>query len=144
MLKKKLTFGYILFVGIPLLILLGTLRAGAGLTALPAVSGDWSMDPVSIQCSGPIADGGRPALSIYQNGTDLRIAFNDARKTTLAGKLESGRVIAVSNTTACGSALHLDAILGGKPGHRLLQGRLSLDGCDGCAAVPFFATKLGK
>jgi hypothetical protein len=39
-----------------------------------------------------IARESQPALSIYQTGSNLLIAFNDPRKTTLAGKLEDGSV----------------------------------------------------
>jgi len=143
MFKNNLTFGYVLFVGIPLLILIGTLRAGADLSALPAVSGDWTVEPAPNKCAGPLANASQPALSIYQTGSNLLIAFNDPRKTTLAGKLEDGSVTAVSATTG-GRALRLEAAVSGEPGHRSLQGRLSFDGSSACAPVPFRAVKSGK
>ena len=141
--KNNLTFGYVLFVGIPLLILIGTLRAGADLSAPPAVSGDWTVEPAPNKCAGPLANASQPALSIYQTGSNLLIAFNDPRKTTLAGKLEDGSVTAVSATTG-GRALRLEAAVSGEPGHRSLQGRLSFDGSSACAPVPFRAVKSGK
>jgi len=144
MFKNNLTFGYVLFVGIPLLILIGTLRAGANLSAPPAVSGDWTIEPTTNKCAGPLADAGQPAINIYQTGADLLIAFNDPPKTTLAGKLESGRIAAVSAATGCGPALRLEAALTGKPGHRSLQGRLSFAGCNACAPVSFRAVKSEK
>ena len=144
MFKNKLTFGYVLFVGIPLLILLGVFAAGADLSAPPAVSGDWIVEPVPNKCAGPLADANPPTLNIYQTGAHLLIAFNDARKTTLNGKLEGGRIAAVSSTTGYGTALRLNAALTGKPGHRLLQGQLSLDGSNLCDSVPFRATRSVK
>lgn len=144
MFKNNLTSGYLLFVGIPLLILIGVLRAGADLSAPPAVSGDWTIEPAPNKCAGPFADAGQTALSIYQTGSDVLIAFNDPRKTTLAGKVEGGRVAAVSNTTNCGSALRLEAALAGEPGHRSLQGRLLFDECHACTPVSFHANQIGK
>jgi hypothetical protein len=141
--KNNLTFGYVLFVGIPLLILIGTLRAGADLSAPSAVSGDWTVEPAPNKCAEPLANASQPALSIYQTGSNLLIAFNDPRKTTLAGKLEDGSVTAVSATIG-GHALRLEAAVSGKPGHRSLQGRLSFDGSNACAPVPFRAVKSGK
>ena len=141
--KNNLTFGYVLFVGIPLLILIGTLRAGADLSAPSAVSGDWTVEPAPNKCAEPLANASQPALSIYQTGSNLLIAFNDPRKTTLAGKLEDGSVTAVSATTG-GHALRLEAAVSGEPGHRSLQGRLSFDGSNACAPVPFRAVKSGK
>jgi hypothetical protein len=143
MFKNNLIFGYVLFVGVPLLILIGTLRAGAGLSAPPPVAGDWTIESTAKKCGGPLADASQPALSIYQTGSTLLIAFNDPRKTTLAGKLEDGSVTAVSATTG-GHALRLEAAVSGKPGHRSLQGRLSFDGSNACAPVPFRAVKSGK
>jgi hypothetical protein len=143
MVKNNFTFGYVLFVGVPLLILIGTLRAGADLSAPPAVSGDWTVEPAPNKCAESLANASQPALSIYQTGSNLLIAFNDPRKTTLAGKLEDGSVTAVSATTG-GHALRLEAAVSGKPGHRSLQGRLSFDGSNACASVPFRAVKSGK
>jgi hypothetical protein len=143
MFKNNLTFGYVLFVGVPLLILIGTLRAGAGLSAPPAVAGDWTIESTANKCGRPLADASQPALSIYQTGSNLLIAFNDPWKTTLAGKLEDGGVTAVAVTEG-GRALRLEAALSGKPCHRSLQGRLSFDGSNACAPVPFRAVKSGK
>lgn len=84
MVKNNFTFGYVLFVGVPLLILIGTLRAGADLSAPPAVSGDWTVEPAPNKCAESLANASQPALSIYQTGSNLLIAFNDPRKTTLA------------------------------------------------------------
>jgi hypothetical protein len=144
MFKDKLTFGYILFVGIPLLILIGTLRAGAHLSAPPAVSGEWTIDPQPSKCAAPRADAGPPGMTIYQTGVDLLIALNDPPKTTLAGHVANGRVDALSTATGCGPVVRLDADLIGKPGRRSLQGRLWFDGCNACAPVAFHAVKSGK
>jgi hypothetical protein len=41
--KRKLVTDYIIFVGIPLLALVGILRAGKHLTAPVALHGNWSV-----------------------------------------------------------------------------------------------------
>jgi hypothetical protein len=144
MFKNNLTFGYVLLVGIPLTILIGTLRAGAYLSAPPAVSGAWTVEPAPNKRAGPLADANPPTLNIYQTGADLLIAFNDPPQTTLAGHLANGRIAAASSTLGRGTALRLEAALTAKPGHRSMQGRLLFDGCAACAPVPFRATKSGK
>jgi hypothetical protein len=138
MIKNNLTSGYVLFVGIPLLILIGVLRAGSGLSAPPAVSGEWTVEPTTNKCAGPAA------VTISQTGADLIVTFNDPPKTTLAGRLESGQISAVSSTAGACRPLHLEAAIVGKPGRRSLEGRLSFDGCNTCAPVPFRAVKSGK
>ena len=142
--KNNLTLGYVLLVGVPLLVLLTTLHAGADLTAPPALSGEWMIESAAGNCAGPLAGAGQTPISIYQTGPELLITFNDPRRTTLAGTVENGRIAAVSNTTAhCGAALRLEAAIAGKPGQRSLLGQLLPDGCGKCAPVPFRANKVG-
>jgi hypothetical protein len=150
--KNNLTFGYVLFVGIPLLVLIFTLRAGGHLAASPALAGEWLVEqapetPPPDKCAGPLANGARPTVNIYQAGADVQIAFNDPRKTTLAGRLENGRVAATGKRGAapvnCGdqAAIRLEAAIAGKPGQRSLLGRISFDGCAACPPVQFMAAR---
>jgi hypothetical protein len=151
MLKNNLTLGYVLFVGIPLLILIGTLRAGGHVTALPTLSGEWIVQaretPPPDRCGGPLANAAQPAISVYQTGPDLLITFNDSRQTTLAARLENGRIAGTANRAAapanCGSnaAIRFEAGLTGTAGRRSLLGQLSFDGCASCAPVQFVATR---
>jgi len=150
--RNNLTFGYVLFVGIPLPILIGTLRAGGHLTAQPALSGEWIVEharqgPQPDDCAGLLANVVRPTISIYQTGTDLLIAFNDPQRSTLTGKLENGRILAIGSRVAapanCGShsAIRLEAGITGALDQRSLLGQISFDGCGSCAPVPFIATR---
>ena len=141
--KNNLTLGYVLLVGVPLLVLLTTLHAGADLTAPPALSGEWMIESTAGNCAGPLAGAGQAPMSIYQTGPELLITFNDPGKTTLAGTVENGRIAAVSNTARCGAAFRLEAAMAGKPGQRFLLGQLLPDGCSKCAPVPFRANKVG-
>jgi hypothetical protein len=134
MFKNNLTLGYILLVGVPLLILVGTLRAGGSLVAPSAVSGEWTVERTGGNCAAPLGN----TLSVQQVGTDLLISFGDPRKTTLAGTLEGGHI------SAAGHAFRMEATISGKPDHRSWQGQVSVDGSDSCAPVQFRATKSGK
>src|ERR1017187_5300234 len=121
MFKDNLTFGYVLFVGIPLLILIGTLRAGAGLSAPSAVSGDWIVETMPNKCAGSLADANPTSLSIYQTGVDLRISCNNKQKTPLAGHLESVHIGPTKSTPGCVPVLRHEAALPAKPGQRCMQ-----------------------
>ena len=144
MFKNNLTFGYVIFVGVPLLILIGVLRAGSNLSAPPALSGEWTIELRADKCAGALTAASQPTLRIYQTGADLLIAFNAPRNTTLAGQIADGRISAVSSQPGCGTALRLEAEVSGKPGRRSLAGRLLFDGCPACAPVPFRAAQPGK
>ena len=89
--RNNLTFGYVLFVGIPLLILIGVLRAGADLSAPPAVAGEWAVEPMPDKCAGTLANAGPHSLSIYQTGADLLVAFEDHPRRQTGRRTHRGR-----------------------------------------------------
>lgn len=141
MLKNHLALGYVLLVGIPLLILIGVLQAGAGLTAPPAVSGKWVLEPAAAAC-GEILGRGRATLNITQSGPALVMTFEDARKTTLTGTAETGRLSGFASAAGCGNSIRLQADITGNPSRRSLRGQLIFDGCGACPQVAFRAGKL--
>jgi hypothetical protein len=144
MFKNRLTLGYLVLVGVPLLFLVGTLRAGRTLTAPPALSGDWTIQPTDTP---PGSQTVPPSLSIYQTGADLLITFRDAEKTQFTARLESGRIagaVSLTPRTWGGqgvTAVKLDASLGGMPGRRFLEGQIAFEGCPSCTPIKFRATK---
>lgn len=148
MFKNNLTLAYILLVGVPLLILAGTLRAGRNLTAEPAVFGEWMVErtpnstPIG-KCTALFAETGQTTLVVDQTGTTVSISFGDPRKTTFSGTLKNGRIAAQGE---CGGteSIRLEADVTGKPGQRSLQGRLWVEGCDSCAPVAFRASRLAQ
>lgn len=133
MFKNNLKLGYIFFVGLPLLVLIGTLRSGANLTAPPAVSGEWAIERTPAQSGRPLV------LTISQTGADLLITFDDPRQTAITGTL-TGRHIAAGGAPG----MRLEAEVTGMPGRRSLSGQLQLGGCGTCAPFPFLATKSSK
>ena len=152
MLRNKLMMGYLLLVGAPLLILFSASQAGKGLTAPPAVSGDWILVPAANSqpagnCSGLLAAGKQPFLTIAQSGTDLTLTLNDRGKTRFQGSIEAAGIEATGNwagpVPGCGggTAIRLRATVDGPSGDRSLRGELRLDGCGGCPPAPFVATR---
>lgn len=131
MLKNHLTLGYILLVGVPLLILAGTLRAGARLAAPPAIAGEWIVERTGGNC----ADALGSTLSVYQTGSDLLLSFG---KAPLAGTLEGAHL------SAAGRALRIEATVSGKPDRRQWQGQISGDGAGSCQPVQFLARRSGR
>jgi len=131
MFKNHLTLGYILLVGVPLLILATTLRGGARLAAPPAVAGEWAVQRAPGNCGAAMGS----ALGVQQVGTDLLITLADRPSVTLAGTLEGGHI------TASGHTYGLEATVSGKPEHRSWQGHFSAGGPDACPPVEFQATK---
>jgi hypothetical protein len=107
-----------LLVGLPVLGLLGILEAGRGIAAPPAISGDWTVD---FGASGACGVGRwrQPALSISQSGTDAIITINDGRTTAFEATVNGGML----------TGARLSATISGKPGARVLEGKLNLDGC---------------
>ncbi len=129
MFKNRLTLGYIVLVSLPLLLLLGTLHAGRALTAPPAVSGEWIIQPGDARSGDPLP----PALSISQTGPELVITFHDPSKTRFQARVESAHIAG-----SAVSGLRLDAVL---VAHRTIEARLFETGCPSCTPVSFRAIK---
>lgn len=84
---------YLILVGLPILGILGLLRAGQNLAAPITLAGTWDAQlhlesPTdSSVCEAPI----RPApvvLSIKQSGQHVFLTFDDLQKTTLKGNVQ--------------------------------------------------------
>jgi|SRR5215469_2844295 len=150
MFKDRLTLGYLLLVGIPLLFLVVTLRSGNSLAAPTSVAGEWLIEPVRplSTCLAPLTGSQQATLNFSQSGPDLKIVMSGAHKTTFTGVLSGRRLTATSlydGQAACGhkGLIHLDATVAGSGERRALQGQFRVDGCDSCSAVPFRASKAG-
>jgi hypothetical protein len=132
MLKNHLAFGYILLVGVPLLILAGVLRAGAHLAAPPAISGDWVVEHAPGPCAAPLGN----VLHVQQTGADLVLTLAGPRATSLNGTLAGARL------TAAGHGFRFEATVSGPPPHRSWKGQFFADGP--CAPVEFRAAKSAR
>ena len=116
-------------MGVPVLCLFGILEIGKGITAPPAIGGEWSVqfDPAA-NCAGAFARLRQPALSISQSGPGALIMLNDGRSTPFPATITGGTLTAAS----------LTATIAGKRGERVLEGKFDFDGC---APVAFRAIR---
>jgi hypothetical protein len=127
---------YLLLVGIPALGLLGILEAGRRIPAPLSITGDWNVefDPAT-HCANALAGLRQPALNISQSGTQALITWNDGHAATLEATIDGATL------TAKSPAASIAASIGGKPGARTLDGKMSFDGC---APLAFRAVRLAS
>ncbi len=104
--KKRLTFGYVVLVGLPLLFLAGTLRAGKSLSAPASVSGVWA---IQSEQSPP------HSMTIVQTGPQLLVTMHSPDQPPFAAEIANGRI------TAPG----FEARVSDVSGRRSIDGRLS-------------------
>ena len=116
-------------VGVPVVGLLGILDAGRSIRAPLSISGDWTLefDPAARCANGP---GGlqQPVWNISQSGTGALITVNDGHATTMDATIDGATLTAKS----------LTATIAGKSDARIMEGKVSLDGC---APVAFRAVR---
>ncbi len=160
MVKHKLICAYVFLVGLPLLGLLCTLRAGATLTAPLAVSGNWTVAADldswrGLLCGKLLSEAQRPLLNIAQVGRTLTVAINNPDKIVLTGTIEGTVLTATQAYGQEGSEgarslgagcsdphpLALRATVKDKGKHRSLTGTFSLDGCLACPTLAFSAIR---
>jgi hypothetical protein len=158
--KGKLVRDYILFVGVPLLFLVGILRAGRHLTAPVAVHGDWSVQAdfapwQGVPCGALLINSQPLRLRIDQSGSYLTLTLNDAPKTALPATIEGFSLSTTFSTGRGGNApaprpgdgclgsqpLRIQATVNQHEKQRLLAGTFNLDGCASCPPIPFSATR---
>ncbi len=109
--------------------LFGILEMGKGAAAPLSIGGEWTVqfDPAA-NCASGIGRLRQPALSISQSGPGALITLNDGRATAFPATITGATLAATS----------LTATIAGKPGERVLEGRLNFDGC---APVAFRAIR---
>jgi hypothetical protein len=146
---NRLGLAYLFLVGLPLLLILGTLEAGRSLVAPPAVAGSWLIaldgSVPSAGCARLVLDTQPLSAQISQSGTSLSIVLNDPRNTVFTAVLISGRFTGAApafNVAGCkGVSLAIEANVVGEASGRSLTGRFLFGGCPVCAAVPFRASR---
>jgi hypothetical protein len=117
-----------LLVGLPVLGLLGILETGRGIAAPPAISGEWNVQIDSAHDCAIDAWVRQPAMSITQSGTQALITLNYGTGTVLPATIQGSSL----------SATALTATVSGKPGERVLTGRIQLGAC---APLAFHAVR---
>jgi hypothetical protein len=158
--KGRLAAAYVFLVGLPLLGLLGVLRAGTHLTAPVEVRGNWTVEADfnswrGIPCGALLADAQQPLLNVAQSGKNLIVRLNNPEKTLLAGSIDGANLTATppgeregTEGTAESKAdcpdpqsLHLQAAASKQGQQKALTGTFSLDGCANCPPVAFRAIR---
>jgi hypothetical protein len=126
--KNRLTLGYVLLVGAPLLVLLSASEMGKGLTPEPAIAGDWALE----WDAAPVFQ----KAAIAQSGRDVVLTSGDRR---WRGTLENSR-LSVEGPEA--TAIH--GVITGDRTHRLLQGQLVAAGQSHGFKAHLLAAKEGR
>jgi hypothetical protein len=158
--KRKLVTDYIIFVGIPLLALVGILRAGKHLTAPVALHGNWSVQAdfgpwQGVPCGALLVNSQPLLLRIDQSGSALTLTLNDPAKTALPGTLDGLSLSTTFSTGRGGTApaprpdagclgsqsLRIQATVIQHEKQRSLAGTFNLDGCASCPPIVFSATR---
>ena len=159
--KRKLVTDYIIFVGIPLLALVGILRAGKHLTAPVALHGNWSVQAdfgpwQGVPCGALLINSQPLLVRIDQSGSNLTLTLNDPAKTALPATIEGFSLSTTFSTGRGGTApaprpddgclgsqsLRIQAAVNQHEKQRSLAGTFRLDGCASCPPIAFSATRL--
>lgn len=147
---------YFFLVGVPLLALVGILRAGRALTPPKSVGGAWLVkaDFTSLQdpkCRDLLLGVKQPFINISQSGPDLVFTLNNPEKTTIQGNIRGSSLtmgsvgvdLPEAQTGECldPQSIYLNAQVNNLGGQRMLSGGLGIKGCKACAIVPFRAVR---
>jgi Kef-type K+ transport system membrane component KefB len=156
--KRNLIFTYLGLVGIPLLALVGILRAGANLNPPISVAGPWNVDAdfssftSSSPCRTLLSSVGQHAFEISQSGRQLTLTFNDPQKTSLVGELDGSNLSASlaepaaqtngeSSSCADSQRLRIAATIDGAGDSRSMKGAINLSNCSDCSPIAFHALR---
>lgn len=160
MYKLKIISAYVFLVGMPLLALVGILRAGAHLTPPLAVRGSWLVEADfnswrRAPCEALLPNAPQPLLNIAQSGKNLTITLNNIEKIVMVGTINGATLIA-AHPSALGKielipmpdsgclspkSLRLQAEVQDQGRQRSLTGTLTLDGCASCPSLVFSAIR---
>ena len=160
MVKRKHVTDYILLVGVPLLALVGILRAGKHLTAPVALRGNWSVQAdfgpwQGVPCGALLINSQPLLVRIDQSGSNLTLTLNDPAKTALPATIDG---FSLSTTFSAGrggtapaprpdagclgsQSLRIQAAVKQHEKQRSLAGTFNLDGCASCPPIAFSATR---
>lgn len=143
--RNLLIRGYVLLVGFPVLLLLGALQIGRGLSAPKSVRGEWQMTAEAElnSCTHQILGVQQTTFRITQSGANISLLLADSG-LVLEGELIRDQMNAtgVAKLSGCGLATPaIQARISGSRYRRSLEGSLTFAGCPGCQAVPIRAVR---
>jgi hypothetical protein len=156
--RTRIIVAYILLVGVPLLALVGILRAGSRMTPAPALRGKWIVETDfsrwrDLPCEAVLKSAPQPFFTIGQSGKDLTITLNNPEKTVLFGRirgfdLRAASTVAQINYDSVPAAscpdprsLRFAAHIDGSGKERSLKGTISVESCTECAPLSFSAIR---
>jgi hypothetical protein len=156
--SRNFIIAYILLVGLPLLGLVGILKAGRQVSAPISVTGEWKLDvqaidPLSTRCGRLLASFQNASITISQSGKALVVSSNISATTTGQGVIEEGTVRGViplgdvaASDQGCGNSTAVTFVanleLHAQP--RQITGSIALDNCPSCKPVTFRAVRQGS
>ncbi len=139
-------FWYVVFVGVPLLALLGILRLGEGLPAPRAVHGEYSFAVDSsgaIGCLMPAVAGGERRMTISQSGTRLELKLMGDKPVAFRGTIAGDTIrVAAARTCLTADSSAMSATVERTESATQIVGQMELRGCGTCPRVPFRARRL--
>jgi hypothetical protein len=152
--NRNFFLAYAVLVGLPVLGLLGALKAGRKLTAPISIDGAWRLEADSaklstLSCGKALAEFSDSALTISQSGTNFTLSFNGPKSEgagTLAGTSLNATFVPSREWLAqadCGvdRKMILVATVNPDATPRSLTGVLSASNCPTCGAVEFRAVR---
>ena len=156
--NKRFMVLYLLFVGLPLLVLMDVFKYGRTLSAPISVSGAWKLEigvqpPSTFPCENLISFIQKDFISISQSGKTLALRLNNSPNLVASGLIEGNLITASFLPSAnspedlhCGdnASLVLTASLNGKALAEVLTGTLSITGCSSCPDVEVRAFRQGR
>jgi len=151
--NRNFLIAYILLVGIPLVALVGILRAGRSLPAPISIDGVWKLEAVSQgppaqPCGKFAADLSNSSLSISQSGKSLALAFGNALKSSSSGWLEgtslNASVSPADTASACDGEVMITSVVDPKTEPRSLEGSITIKDCASCRPILFHAVRQAR
>jgi hypothetical protein len=151
----RMTLAYLCLVGMPLVGLMGVLRAGQRLVAPASIGGSWTMAAdLSTLTATPcttLLSAKQPLLTLAQSGSSIVATLNDVERTTLTGTLHDTTLTMgeasgppANAATSCADAMYLNATVDTRAVPRVITGVVGIhcpDPGSGCGSVPFRAVR---
>lgn len=146
--NRKLITLYVVLVGLPMAILLGTLKGGLRLSAPLAIGGNWTVDGgaelKSLLCLD--ADRSRElSLWVSQSGKYLVLDLNHSLGNGSPGAIEGNiltSAVMYPSAQACGDReLIMTAVIGRDTVPLAMSGSFVANGCAACAPAKFTAVR---
>jgi len=146
--NRKFLIAYVLLVGLPLLGLVGVLKAGRGLAAPVSVDGNWKVvaEGAAGPCVKSLSAMQDSLLNISQSGKGLVLSLDSATKGSSAGVIEGTTINAVlpQADSASDCSLTLLATVDPKTIPRSIEGTASVGDCPACAPVKWRAVRQAR